>query len=76
LDLIDVEIRQLRVGAARVNLPAGQRRNVVYGADHKTVPDVAGGTFSALRSLLFCGMDDSNMGERKSGALLRFFDKV
>jgi len=32
--------------------------------------------FSAGRLLLFCGMEDSNMGERKSGALLRLLAKV
>ena len=34
------------------------------------------GPFSAARLLLFCAMADSNIGERKSGALLRLFDQV
>src|SRR5713226_622822 len=34
------------------------------------------GPFSALRSLLFCGIEDSNIGDRKSGAFDRFFDHV
>src|SRR5216684_8493086 len=34
------------------------------------------GPFSASRFLLFCGMDDSSIGDRKSGALVRFLAKV
>src|SRR6201986_5174360 len=34
------------------------------------------GPFSALRSSSFCGIEDSNIGERKSGAFERLFDQV
>ena len=34
------------------------------------------GPFSAARFLLSCGMAASNIGERKSGASLRFFENV
>jgi hypothetical protein len=34
------------------------------------------GPFSALRSSSFCGIEDSNIGDRKSGAFDRLFDQV
>jgi len=71
LRLVMVESRQLRVSARRQSalLRAGK---LIDALSEKRWRTSQAGPFSAARSLSFCGIEDSAIGERNSGALLRF----
>jgi len=74
-DLIDV-VKMPVLGYCGEPIPAALKAGIsVNAAEGEAVADVTAGTFLRFRFRLFWGIVDSSIGERKSGALVRFLAK-
>jgi len=51
-------------------------RNIVDRTEGNSILHIAGGPLLCRQIIIVCGTEDSNIGERKSAALLRSFDHV